>query len=211
MQIELDLKGVSQAPEKAYVEITKIIRNSTSPDRPMGGFGTRQDTGEAVFIGGRCVEGADLIEGDVELLTMCINDRWLKQQSDAKWFAYYAHIEEEPEEEEPEQEEEAAERAAAKNRDAEFERADRLMSAGGVWNVVDISNAVLRTSYRTTTEMTKEHLRISAALNMHFEKLHRDGRLAKLEMRQKAGQQRASHVFFTKYPGKLAEALRGKR
>lgn len=215
----LDLNSVKPDPEKAEAEITSVVTKAgmDGPETITGAFGTRTDNGDLVFIGGKCASSIHMDKGDVVDLTMCINDKWQEGKSDCKWYAFYAHVAPKPDvysdlfAEADTSVESFGDRTSYVKRKAELRRCEELIDAGGVWNTLKLTNSVCGASYVSTTDMTGNHKALQSSISAYLNNRHVDGTIARIDIRQRADQTKASWVFFTTMPEKFTQALKGAK
>jgi len=218
--MDIQLNAVKLQPVVAEVEIKNVV-NRPHPNGvdfvPTAAFGVRVDNGEEVFVTGKCAQAIVPENGEIIEFSMNVNDKWQRGESNCKWFAYYAHVDEEGEAEVQLDIEDyigtrdSTKRNTPKRYDEEYVKAARFIDAGGVWTVMGLANAILGSSYTTTSGMSAAHKNIMASLNQYLVKRHRDGTIARVEIRKAADQEKVSYVFYTAHAEMLAEALRSSK
>ena len=206
--------SVRPEPITASVTVSKVVTKEYEwGEMPSCAFGTRVDTGESVFINSKTVKGCSLEEGRTYTMKMAINDKYLAGESDTKFFAFYVKLPKAAPQALPTgifqmDLEEFTDDAKRLSRAAERARCDEILKLGGVWTAVRMTGAIIRRNFSSTSDMTEDQRKICYALDQHMRKRHEDGTLAAVEIYKKEEQSRASYVFFTEYPEKLADALR---
>lgn len=192
------------------VEIVNIVKKTAwdGEEKVGGGFAKLTSSGDQVYIPPKCVMGADLKEGQVIKMRMVANEKYMRGDSECKYYAFYAYRPKVPHQVDVEQYVNERSESRYKRRHWEVSKCDEVLRLGGVWSTVRMTNAVLGTKHRTSADMDEEQLRVLSTIENHLAKRHAEGTLSRVDIRKKEGQSRASYIFYTSMPEKLAEALR---
>jgi hypothetical protein len=215
--MQIDTSGARAAAQTEEVRLDKFINSSATC--PPAAFGHRMSDGGKVFISAGTTERlsyANFREGDVVELVMGVNDKWLRGQTDAKWYAFHANIKPQHEEEGDMVKEdlidlmEGSENGGKekKDRTAEREKADELLNAGGVWTQLTLTNRIMGENATKEGELSEEGLKVYRTIGYHVLKRHRDNTLQKISMYREEDQSIASYVFWTAFMREVADSLR---